>query len=141
MSESTRTVHIVDDDEAIRQSVGFMLRKAGHSVETYASGVQFLKTATREMHGCVLLDVRMPEIDGLEVQARLAEQGIMLPVIMLTGHGGKGRGDRVPREAVRADRVAGGDRRSVKPSRSKRSRPARGSGSLGPPRGANDARA
>lgn len=87
MSESTRTVHIVDDDEAIRQSVGFMLRKAGHSVETYASGVQFLKTATREMHGCVLLDVRMPEIDGLEVQARLAEQGIMLPVIMLTGHG------------------------------------------------------
>ena len=64
-----------------------MLRKAGHSVETYASGVQFLKTATREMHGCVLLDVRMPEIDGLEVQARLAERGIMLPVIMLTGHG------------------------------------------------------
>ncbi len=87
MSDPARTVHIVDDDEAIRQSVGFMLRKAGHSVETYASGVQFLKTATRETRGCVLLDVRMPEIDGLEVQARLIEQGIMLPVIMLTGHG------------------------------------------------------
>jgi two-component system response regulator FixJ len=87
MSDPARTVHIVDDDEAIRQSIGFMLRKAGYSVEAYASGVQFLKTAIRETRGCVLLDVRMPEIDGLEVQARLAEQGIMLPVIMLTGHG------------------------------------------------------
>jgi len=67
MSDPARTVHIVDDDEAIRQSVGFMLRKAGHSVEAYASGVQFLKTATREIRGCVLLDVRMPEVDGLEV--------------------------------------------------------------------------
>lgn len=87
MSDTTRTVHIVDDDEAIRQSVGFMLRKSGHVVETYPSGTAFLKTTTRETQGCVLLDVRMPEIDGLEVQARLAQQGIMLPVIMLTGHG------------------------------------------------------
>lgn len=87
MSNTARTIHIVDDDEAIRQSVSFMLRKAGHHVETYASGTEFLKTATRETQGCVLLDVRMPEIDGLEVQARLARQGIMLPVIMLTGHG------------------------------------------------------
>lgn len=87
MSDAARTIHIVDDDEAIRQSVGFMLRKAGHVVETYASGVAFLKAITRGTRGCVLLDVRMPEIDGLEVQARLAQQGIALPVIMLTGHG------------------------------------------------------
>jgi two-component system response regulator FixJ len=87
MSDLARTVHIVDDDEAIRQSVGFMLRKAGHGVETYASGTAFLEATTRETRGCVLLDVRMPEIDGLEVQARLAQQGIVLPVIMLTGHG------------------------------------------------------
>ena len=87
MSDPARTIHIVDDDEAIRQSVGFMLRKAGHVVETYASGTAFLKTTTRATQGCVLLDVRMPEIDGLEVQARLGAQGIMLPVIMLTGHG------------------------------------------------------
>ncbi|MEZ0495749.1 response regulator transcription factor [Sphingomonas sp. IW22] len=87
MADPAHTVHIVDDDEAIRQSVGFMLRKADYGVETYASGVQFLKAATREMRGCVLLDVRMPEIDGLEVQARLAEHGIMLPIIILTGHG------------------------------------------------------
>lgn len=87
MSDTARTIHLVDDDEAIRHSVGFMLRKAGHAVETYPSGTAFLKTATRETQGCVLLDVRMPEIYGLEVQARLAEQGILLPVVMLTGHG------------------------------------------------------
>lgn len=82
-----RTVHLVDDDEAIRHSVGFLLRKAGYSVETYASGVAFLKEISRETRGCVLLDVRMPDIDGLEVQARLAERGVPLPVIVLTGHG------------------------------------------------------
>ncbi|WP_010219551.1 response regulator transcription factor [Sphingomonas sp. PAMC 26621] len=87
MSDPARTIHIVDDDDAIRQSLGFMLRKAGHVVETYSSGTEFLKTTTRATQGCVLLDVRMPEIDGLEVQARLGAQGIMLPVIMLTGHG------------------------------------------------------
>lgn len=85
MHDAARIVHVVDDDEAIRQSVGFMLRKAGYTVLTYVSGTEFLKTANPQ--GCVLLDVRMPDIDGLEVQARLAAHGIMLPVIMLTGHG------------------------------------------------------
>jgi two-component system response regulator FixJ len=87
MSDRGAIVHVVDDDEAIRQSVGFMLRKAGYAVQTYLSGTVFLKEVTRETRGCVLLDVRMPEIDGLEVQARLSQQGIALPVIMLTGHG------------------------------------------------------
>ena len=87
MTDPTRIVYIVDDDEAIRQSIGFLLRKDGYAVETYPSGTQFLKAATRETRGCVLLDVRMPDLDGLEVQARLAQSGITLPVIMLTGHG------------------------------------------------------
>lgn len=87
MTDHMRTVHIVDDDDAIRQSIGFMLRKAGYLVETYASGTAFLKVVDRSTSGCVLLDVRMPDIDGLEVQSRLALQGIALPVIMLTGHG------------------------------------------------------
>ncbi len=87
MSENERTVHIVDDDEAIRQSVGFMLRKAGFGVRMYPSGTDFLKVADRNLEGCVLLDVRMPGLDGLEVQKRLSELGIALPVIMLTGHG------------------------------------------------------
>jgi two-component system response regulator FixJ len=87
MCDIARMIHIVDDDEAIRQSVGFMLRKAGHTVEVYRSGTEFLKAMTRNTQGCVVLDVRMPDIDGLEVQARLAQQGINLPIIMLTGHG------------------------------------------------------
>ena len=87
MPDMTRTVHIVDDDQAIRQSVGFLLRKAGYPVETYPDGTHFLKAVTRATPGCVLLDVRMPDMDGLEVQATLARRGIALPVIMLTGHG------------------------------------------------------
>lgn len=87
MTDVEPIVHVVDDDEAIRQSVSFLLRKAGHRVETYASGTVFLKAVSRTTTGCILLDVRMPDIDGLEVQARLAEWGIALPIIMLTGHG------------------------------------------------------
>ena len=68
MTETMRTIHVVDDDEAIRHSVGFLLRKAGFHVETYVSGTAFLKAVDRETRGCVLLDVRMP-------------------VIILTGHG------------------------------------------------------
>lgn len=87
MREEGRLVHIVDDDEAIRHSIGFMLRKAGYAVETYTCGAAFLKAVSRETHGCALLDIRMPDMDGLEVQARLSGQGISLPIVMLTGHG------------------------------------------------------
>ena len=87
MIDDPRTVHVVDDDEAIRQSISFLLRKAGYTVETYPAGAIFLKAVTRKSRGCVLLDVRMPDIDGLEVQARLSQQGIAMPVVMLTGHG------------------------------------------------------
>lgn len=87
MSDTELRIHVVDDDEAIRQSIGFMLRKAGHRVVTFSTGSEFLSAIDRTTRGCVLLDVRMPGIDGLEVQRRMAEAGIALPVIMLTGHG------------------------------------------------------
>lgn len=82
-----RLVHIVDDEEAIRRSASFMLKTSGFAVETYASGVSFLKEARHAEQGCILLDVRMPEMDGLEVQQGLAERGITMPVVILTGHG------------------------------------------------------
>lgn len=82
-----RLVHIVDDDEAIRRSTGFMLRTSGFDVKTYASGVEFLKQAKAAVPGCILLDVRMPEMDGLEVQRALNAFGGAMPVIVLTGHG------------------------------------------------------
>lgn len=87
MEDDLPIVHVVDDDEAIRQSIGFLLRKAGYAVRTYADGTALLKAVTRATSGCVLLDLRMPDIDGLAVQARLAAAGIGLPIVMLTGHG------------------------------------------------------
>ena len=84
---SDRTVYLVDDDEAIRRSAGFMLKTSGFQVKTYASGVEFLEVVKEAVPGCILLDVRMPEMDGLQVQEALAERGILLPVVVMTGHG------------------------------------------------------
>lgn len=84
---SKRTVFLVDDDEAIRHSASFMLRHAGYTVKTFPDGISFLEQVSNEMDGCILLDVRMPGMDGLEVQATLNQRGITLPVIILTGHG------------------------------------------------------
>ncbi len=85
--EELRTVHLVDDDEAIRRSVGFMLKTSAFQVRTYESGVEFLKSASSLESGCVLLDVRMPGMDGLEVLSALRAKGVLLPVIIMTGHG------------------------------------------------------
>ncbi len=82
-----RLVHIVDDEESIRRSARFMLSTAGFAVETWESGVAFLKDVRHVETGCILLDVRMPEMDGLEVQQALIDRGITMPVIILTGHG------------------------------------------------------
>ena len=81
-----KLVHIVDDEEAIRRSASFMLKTSGYTVETWATGVAFLKEIRHVSEGCILLDVRMPEMDGLEVQQNLLERGVTTPVIVLTGH-------------------------------------------------------
>jgi len=80
-------VHIIDDEDAVRRSAGYMLKTSGYSVETWVSGVSFLKEARSAEEGCILLDVRMPDMDGLEVQRVLVERGIAMPVIIMTGHG------------------------------------------------------
>lgn len=82
-----RVVHIVDDEDAVRRSASFLLRTAGYAVTTHASGVAFLKEAKGLEPGCVLLDVRMPDMDGLAVQAEMNARGLALPVVVLTGHG------------------------------------------------------
>lgn len=82
-----RTVHLVDDDDAIRRSAGFLLKTSGFLVITYPSGDAFLARAKTAAAGCVLLDIRMLGMDGLEVQQALNDRGIDLPVILLTGHG------------------------------------------------------
>ena len=86
MSE-TRLVHLVDDDDSVRRSVGFMLKTSGYAVKSYASGNELLKDARRLEPGCILLDIRMPGMDGLEVQQQLKDAGVSLPVVIMTGHG------------------------------------------------------
>jgi two-component system response regulator FixJ len=85
--EKLRLVHLVDDDDAIRRSVGFMLKTSGFHVRAYESGVELLKAAPDLESGCILLDIRMPGMDGLEAQRALRDKGVTLPVIIMTGHG------------------------------------------------------
>lgn len=87
MVETSRTIHLIDDDEAVRRSISFMLRTSGYLVKTYASGADLLAVGTAIAPGCIFLDVRMPDMDGLQVQRALREIGVLLPVIVMTGHG------------------------------------------------------
>ncbi|HLZ75455.1 response regulator transcription factor [Phenylobacterium sp.] len=84
---SRRTLHIVDDDEDVRESAALLLESAGYRVTTFASGVEFLAKADASVPACVLLDIHMPQMDGLEVQRHMAERQIAFPVIVFTGQG------------------------------------------------------
>ena len=85
--QEARLVHIVDDDEAIRRSVSFALKTSGFQVRVYGNGEEILKSAPDLETGCILLDIRMPGMDGLEVQEALKSKGVTLPVVIMTGHG------------------------------------------------------
>jgi FixJ family two-component response regulator len=87
MSDATPWVHIVDDDESFRTAVTRLLQAAGYEVRGYASAGDFLISRPQEARGCLLLDVNMPGPSGLDLQAALADHGIDLPIVFLTGHG------------------------------------------------------
>ncbi len=80
-------VHVIDDDEAVRESIDFLLRAAGLSVRTYESATGFLEAVPKITAGCIITDVRMPGLSGIELLRRLQEMQIGLPVIVITGHG------------------------------------------------------
>jgi two-component system, LuxR family, response regulator FixJ len=84
---SDAIVHVVDDDEAVRESLAFLLRTARIEVKTYDSAVTFLDSRPQAGSGCVITDVRMPEVSGIDLLKRLRELAISLPVIVITGHG------------------------------------------------------
>ncbi|WP_417594279.1 response regulator transcription factor [Parasphingorhabdus sp.] len=84
---NNQLIYIVDDDDAVRRSVKFMLKHTGFQTREMASGDEFLKNVQRNERGCVLLDIRMPGMDGLEVQEHMNKNGIDMPIIILTGHG------------------------------------------------------
>jgi len=81
------TVFVVDDDEPVRKAVSRLLRSAGIAVAVFASPREFLAQYDPATPGCLVLDITMPEVDGLQLQATLGEKGSILPIIFLTGHG------------------------------------------------------
>ena len=87
MKESAPVVFIVDDDEAVRDSLRLLLKSVGLNPVTLASAHEFLEVYDPDQPGCVVLDVRMPQMSGLEVQEQLNLRGAIVPVIFITGHG------------------------------------------------------
>ncbi len=87
MTDKPATVFIVDDDQEVRQALALLMESVGLQVETFESGNDFLQQFDPNRPGCMILDVRMPGMSGLELQARLAAEAIHPPVIIITGHG------------------------------------------------------
>ena len=86
MTKNPSLIAIVDDEEPIRKALKRLLRSAGMNVETFPSGVEFLESLTTHRPDCVVLDLHMPNVNGFEVQARLEESGVSVPVVIITGH-------------------------------------------------------
>ena len=87
MTPPKSTVYVVDDDADIRKALQRSLTRRGYVVESYASAEAFLAAIDNDYGGCLVLDVRMPGMSGLGLQARLVESGVHLPIIFITGHG------------------------------------------------------
>ena len=79
-------VYIVDDDEAVRDSLSFLLESKGYVIKSFSSALDFLAAAPALPIGCLIVDIRMPAIDGLELQERLKAGGLDFPMIVITGH-------------------------------------------------------
>ena len=87
MDPSQPTVFVVDDDEAVRDSLRVLLKTVGINAETFASGGEFLDSYDPDRPGCLVLDIRMPGMSGMELQEQLVVRNAILPVIFITGHG------------------------------------------------------
>jgi two-component system response regulator FixJ len=87
MSNADIVVHVVDDEESVRNSLAFLLTTSGYAARTHASAAEFLKIAPSIRNGCLITDLRMPDMSGVELLRHLREAGAMLPAIVVTGHG------------------------------------------------------
>jgi FixJ family two-component response regulator len=102
MERDTFLVAVVDDEESVRRALGRLIRSAGFGVETFASGVEFMQSLQLHQPDCVVLDVRMPQVSGFEVQAALVRSGFELPVLIITGDDSPESRDRTLRQGARA---------------------------------------
>ncbi|MBQ0832415.1 response regulator FixJ [Marinobacter sp.] len=87
MTDIQQTVYVVEDDEAVRDSLELLLKSDGKLVKTYENAAVFLKDYSETMAGCIVLDIRMPGMDGMELQKKLNDKHSILPIIFVTGHG------------------------------------------------------
>jgi FixJ family two-component response regulator len=87
MAEPKAMVFVVDDDVSVREGLGSLIRSAGLRVETFASAQEFLARPPADVPSCLVLDVRLPGLSGLDLQKRMAEANIEIPIIFITGHG------------------------------------------------------
>lgn len=87
MAQPAATIYVVDDDEGVRNSLRFLLRSVGLATRPFASAQEFLEAYDPRHPGCLVLDVRMPGMSGLELQQQLNLRGAIIPVIFITGHG------------------------------------------------------
>jgi FixJ family two-component response regulator len=87
MTEVEAIVFVVDDDEGMRQSLKNLIRSVGLQVKEFASAQEFLRSKLTDVPGCLVLDVRLPGLSGLDLQKRMTEAGMEIPIIFITGHG------------------------------------------------------
>lgn len=85
--DQSATIHVIDDDAPLRAALDSLFRSTGLTTRLYPSAVEFLAAPAPEGPGCIVVDVRMPGLSGLDFQQKLAEAGVALPLIMMTGHG------------------------------------------------------
>ncbi len=87
MMDDDAYVFVIDDDASVRRSLSRLIRSAGWRVEAIASGQEFFERTLPAGPGCLVLDVRLPGLDGMEIQERLARAGVRIPIVFITGHG------------------------------------------------------
>ncbi|MCI0611618.1 response regulator [bacterium] len=95
MSNNMRRVAVVDDEESVRKALSRLLRSAGFEVEAFASGTEYLNSLQVEKPDCLVIDLHMPVLNGLDVLNKMSEQNIKIPAIIITGFDGVGMTQRV----------------------------------------------
>jgi len=102
MKRDACLVAVVDDEESVRKALGRLIRSAGYGVEMFDSGAEFLQSLQRRRPDCVVLDLRMPQVNGFELQLALKRSGADVPVVIITGDDTAGNRERALRQGALA---------------------------------------